>query len=155
MRARYARGQALVLIAVFIGAVVTIFFTLLALNTLYGARNHARQSLQVATAAGARRVDYASLPGGLLRLDGAAAISTTRAVFASVLALEDFGLDASAAEIAGRTVIEAHNDVPWTSPYTGIAHQVPTVVAVAPIPVRIFFFAVEVPVTAETEVHVP
>ncbi len=155
MRPRHERGQSLVLIAALMGTVVMIFLSLLALATLYGARSHARQSLQVATAAGARRVDYESLPGGLLRLDAAAAISTTRTVFGSALALQSFGLDASAAAIAERAVIEVHNDVPWTSPYTGITHQVPTVVAVAPIPVRIFFFAVEIPVTAETEVHAP
>jgi hypothetical protein len=144
-----------VLIAVFIGVAVIAVLTFLALSTLYAARSHARQSLQAATAAGARRVDYESLPGGDLQLDAAAAISTTRAVFESALSLEDFGLAASAHDIAQSAQIAAHNDVPWTSPYTGITHQVPTVVAVAPIPVRIFFFSVAVPVAAETEVNAP
>lgn len=150
-----ARGQSLVLIAVFMGVAVLAVLAFLALATLYGARNHARRSLQAATAAGACRVDYESLPGGALRLDEAAAISTTRAVFASALSLEDFGLAADPHEIARRAQIAAHNDAPWTSPYTGITHQAPTVAAVVPIPVQIFFFSVEVPVAVETEVHAP
>lgn len=143
------------LFAVFMGVAVVAVLTFLALLTLYFARSHGRQSLQVATAAGAGRVDYASLPSGDLRLDEREAVLTTRSVFASALALEDFGLGAGPAAIADRAQIAAHNDVPWTSPYTGITHQVPTVAAVAPIPVRILFFEVEVSVTAETEVHAP
>jgi len=155
LRARPARGQSLVLLAVLIGVVVIAVLTFLALGTLYLARSHARRSLQAATAAGACRVDYESLPGGHLQLDAPAAIATTRAVFASALGLENFGLDASAAEIAGRAQIEVHNEVPWTSPYTGLTHQAPTIAAVAPIPVRLLFFAVEVPVMVETEVNAP
>ncbi len=155
MEAPRARGQSLVLIAVFVGVAVIAVLTFLALSTLYAARSHARQSLQAATSAGSRRVDYGGLGAGDLLLDEAAAISTTRAVFANALALQAFGLAAGPQEIAGRAQIEARNDVPWTSPYTGITHQVPTVAARVGVPVRIFFFAVEVPVVVETEVYAP
>jgi hypothetical protein len=155
LRAPKARGQSLVLIAVFIGVAVIAVLTFLGLSTLYAARSHARQSLQVATSAGSRRVDYGGLGGDDLVLDEAEAISTTRAVFESALSLQDFGLGASAHDIAQRARIEAHNDVPWTSPYSGLVHYVPTVAAVASIPVRIFFFSVEVPVAVETEVNAP
>jgi len=149
------RGQSIVLLAVFIAAAVALLLGFLALSTLYAARSHARQSLQVATAAGARRVAYDGMGGGRLLLDEAAAVETTRAVFEQALALEDFGLAASARDIAAGAVIEAHNDVPWTSPHSHITHQVPTVSAVVPIPVQILFFSLQVPVSAETEVNAP
>lgn len=150
---RKGAGQAIILIALVAAGIVAAVLCFLALSTLYAVRSHARQALQIATAAGARKVDYDALGQGRTVLDEAAAVEATRTVFESALALNTFGLGASTAEIAQGSEIEAHNDVPWPSPFSRLVHERPTVVARARIPVKILVFTLAVSVSAEAEVN--
>jgi Flp pilus assembly protein TadG len=150
-----SRGQVVVLTAIIFPVILLMVFVFLALSTLYSARSHARQSLQVATAAGAREIDYSSLKGDRVRLDEARAITTTRTVFENALSLYSFGMGDTANHIAQSAHIEVHNEVPWTSPHTGTIHESATVAATAEIPVKILVFKVRVRVTVETEAHTP
>ncbi len=150
-----ARGQVLVLLAIFFGVAVVAVLAFIGLSTLFSVRAHARQSLQIATSAGARQLDYAALGDGQVRIDEVVAIPATRAAFENALSLQLYGLRDTPIQIAIATTIEVHNEVPWTSPYSGQTHQVPTVVAIAPVPIRILLFTLSVRVAAEAEVNQP
>ena len=152
MRRKKERGQVLIIGAVVFGALVTAVLVFIALSALYGARSHARESLQTGMIAGASQVDYASLGDGQVRLDENAATSTGRDTFESALSLRTNWLASSPEEIAAETQIEVHNNVPWTSPFSGITHQHSVIAAQANVPITVLFFTLQVSVQAEAEV---
>lgn len=149
-----ARGQVLILLAVSLGVIAAAALTFLALSTLENVRSHARQSLRVAAVAGSRLVDYIGGGSGtvFIRED---APETVREVFGRALGTSRYGLGADPEEIAGRVEVEIHNDLPWTSPYTGLEHLVPTLAARVRVPVQVLFFTVDVPVQVEVEANTP
>lgn len=150
------RGQVLVLFAVLVPVLVLFFFFALGLAALWDARAHAQDALATATRAGARRVVYAGYGQGEVRFAGDVE-RRVRDVFAEALALRPAGLDAPPERIAAElTVVVGYGTpaAPWPSPFVeGRTHAYPTVAARALLPVRVWMFAVRVPIVSETEVR--
>jgi len=157
VRSAPARGQTLVIFAALIPVIALFFLLALGLAALLDARAHAAYALGVATRAAARQVDYGAYgDDGTVQFNDQVEV-TARAVFSDALGLRPAGLAATPGHIAAGLEVRTgygSRDSPWESPFvSGRQHYHPTVAVRAWVPVRVWMFAMQLPIVSETEVR--